>query len=177
METILDRSARLTQAPASPRRGSAILARRSQLRQFERRYYETVLRACNAFIMTAYHEGEALASGFFIAFNERVYYLYGGSSRKRSEVRAPYAMHWGVMRWGRENGYRSYDLWGIPRTLSPEKHAYGVYQFKERLGGYRVRLPAFDLPLSPLYGGLSKALRLRRNWRNYRARGSAEDVV
>ncbi|CAN5510922.1 lipid II:glycine glycyltransferase FemX [soil metagenome] len=155
---------------------------RSRLLQFERAYYETVLHACDAyggeaFAMTAYHGGEALASGLFVAFGERVYYLYGGSSRERSEARAPYAVHWAVMRLGRENGYASYDLWGIPRELSPQGHAYGVYQFKERFGGYRLRLPAYDLPLSPLYGGVTGAIRLRKSWRNYRARGSADDVL
>lgn len=155
---------------------------RSRLLEFERRYYETVIRACNAhgglaFAMTAYHGGEALASGLFVAFKTRIYYLYGGSSRNNTEVRAPYAMHWAVMNWGMENGYTSYDLWGIPRELSPEKHSYGVYQFKERFGGYRVRLPAYDLPLNPLYRGMNRALRLRKSWRNYRARGSADDVL
>lgn len=155
---------------------------RSKLLQFGRAYYETVLRACGAhggeaFAMTAYHDGAALASGLFVAFGERVYYLYGGSSREKSEVRAPYALHWAVMRWGRENGYETYDLWGIPRVLSPEKHSYGVYQFKERFGGYRVRLPAYDLPLGPLYSGVTGAMRLRKSWRNYQARGSADDVL
>lgn len=155
---------------------------RSSLLQFDKRYYQTVLDACNAyggeaFVMSAFHGGEALATGLFVGFAGRLYYLYGGSSRSHSEVRAPYAMHWAVMNYGIQQGYKTYDLWGIPRVLSEEKHSYGVYKFKERFGGSRVRMPAYDLPLSPLYATMTGALRLRKSWRNYRVRGTADDVL
>ena len=88
-----------------------------------------------------------------------------------------YAKHWAEMRYGQQQGYRSYDLWGIPRVLEPNSHAYGVYQFKERFGGTRVRMPAYDLPLSPLYPTIKGALRWRKDWRNLRMRGKKSDVL
>ncbi|WP_287370992.1 peptidoglycan bridge formation glycyltransferase FemA/FemB family protein, partial [Oceanithermus sp.] len=156
--------------------------RRAKLLQHARSYYETVFRAMEqpggaAFISLAEYRGQPLAAGLFVAFAGRVDYLYGGSSREHKNVMAPYAMHWAAMRWGMERGYRVYDLWGVPRVLTPESHAYGIYRFKEGFGGRRVRFPAYVRPLSPLYGPVQTALRWRKNWVNWRTRGTPRDVL
>jgi len=156
--------------------------RRAQLLQHSRAYYRQVFEQMDqpggaAFISLAEYQGQPLAAGLFVAFAGRIDYLYGGSSREHKNVMAPYAMHWAAMRWGMENGYQIYDLWGVPRILSPESHAYGIYRFKEGFGGERVRFPGYVLPLSPIYAPLQKALRLRKNWVNWRTRGTTRDVL
>lgn len=156
--------------------------RRAKLLQHARSYYETVFQAMEqaegaAFISLAEYQGHPLAAGLFVAFAGRVDYLYGGSSREHKNVMAPYAMHWAAMRWGMEHGFRIYDLWGVPRVLSPESHAYGIYRFKEGFGGERVRFPGYVKPLSPLFGPAQAALRLRKSWVNWRTRGNARDVL
>ena len=156
--------------------------RRARLLQHARSYYEAVFRAMEqpggaAFVSLAEYRGQPLAAGLFAAFAGRVDYLYGGSSREHKNVMAPYAMHWAAMRWGMEHGYRVYDLWGVPRVLTPESHAYGIYRFKEGFGGRRVRFPGYVRPLSPLYGPLQAALRLRKSWVNWRTRGNPRDVL
>lgn len=155
--------------------------RRAKLLQHSKEYYQTVLRAMNqpggqAFICVARLEGRALAAGLFVAFAGKVDYLYGGSSRENSNAKAPNGMHWGAITWGLEHGCHTYDLWGVPRQ-SEGSHAAGIDKFKEGFGGRRVRFPAYDLALSPLYGVVTKALRLRKNWMNYRARGTTRDVL
>lgn len=155
--------------------------RRARLLQHSKEYYQTVLREMNqpggrAFISIARQEGRALAAGLFVAFAGRIDYLYGGSSRENSNAKAPNGMHWGAIEWGIRHGYHTYDLWGVPRQ-SEGSHAAGIDRFKEGFGGRRVRLPAYDLALSPLYSLLTKALRLRKNWMNYRARGTTRDVL
>ncbi|WP_457637215.1 lipid II:glycine glycyltransferase FemX [Oceanithermus sp.] len=156
--------------------------RRAKLLQHSREYYENVFRSMGqpggaAFISLAEYQGKPLAAGLFVAFGSRINYLYGGSSREHKNVMAPYAMHWAAMRWGMENGYGVYDLWGVPRVLTPESHAYGIYRFKEGFGGERVRFPGYVLPLSPIYAPLKTALRLRKNWVNWRTRGTTRDVL
>lgn len=155
---------------------------RAKLRQHDESYYLEVFHRFNArhaqsFISLAEFEGEVLAAGLFIAFKDRIDYLYGGSTRKKKEVMAPYAMHWAAMRWGLAHGFRYYDLWGVPRIPDPSSHAYGIYRFKEGFGGVRVRFPAYDLPLSPLYAPLKRALRWRKDLMNWRARGTRKDVL
>jgi lipid II:glycine glycyltransferase (peptidoglycan interpeptide bridge formation enzyme) len=156
--------------------------RRARLLQHARSYYEKVFTEMEqpggaAFISLASYQGKPLAAGLFVAFGGRVDYLYGGSSREHKNVMAPYAMHWEAMRWGISRGYAVYDLWGVPRELTPDSHAYGIYRFKEGFGGRRVRIPAYVLPLSPLFGPLQTALRLRKNWVNWRTRGTTRDVL
>ncbi|MCX7601256.1 MAG: peptidoglycan bridge formation glycyltransferase FemA/FemB family protein [Meiothermus sp.] len=155
--------------------------RRARLLQHSKAYYQTVLREMNqpfgqAFISIARLEGRALAAGLFVAFAGKVDYLYGGSSRENSNAKAPNGMHWGAINWGLEHGYRIYDLWGVPRRAEGS-HAAGIDAFKEGFGGARVRFPAYDVSLSPLYGLIKKALRLRKNWVNYRTRGTTRDVL
>ncbi|MCV5761502.1 GNAT family N-acetyltransferase, partial [Escherichia coli] len=66
--------------------------RRAKLLQHSKEYYRTVLRAMNqpggqAFICVARLEGKALAAGLFVAFADKVDYLYGGSSRENSNAK------------------------------------------------------------------------------------------
>lgn len=155
--------------------------RRAKLLQHAKAYYQTVLREMNqplgeAFISIARLEGKALAAGLFVAFAGKIDYLYGGSSRENPSAKAPSGMHWGAIQWGLEKGYRIYDLWGVPRQ-SEGSHAAGIDAFKEGFGGQRVRFPAYDIALSPLYGPVKKALRLRKSWMNYRIRGTTRDVL
>ena len=155
--------------------------RRAKLLQHSQSYYQTVLREMNqpggrAFISVSRLEGKALAAGLFVAFGGRVDYLYGGSSRENSNAKAPNGMHWGAINWGIQNGYQVYDLWGVPRQTQGS-HAAGIDAFKEGFGGTRVRFPAYDMALSPLYGLVKKALRLRKDWVNYRTRGTTRDVL
>jgi len=155
--------------------------RRAKLLQHDKSYYQAVLREMNqpqgeAFVSVARLEGRALAAGLFVAFGGKVDYLYGGSSRENSNAKAPNGMHWGAIRWGIEKGYRIYDLWGVPGQ-SQGSHAAGIDAFKEGFGGQRVRFPAYDVALSPLYEPIKRALRLRKSWINYRTRGTTRDVL
>lgn len=158
---------------------------RAKLLQHSKTYYQTVLREMNqpnghAFISISRLEGEVLAAGLFVAFGGKVDYLYGGSTGlgdpEKKNKKAPNGMHWAAIRWGIANGCHTYDLWGVPGQQDGS-HAAGIDRFKEGFGGRRVRFPAYDVPLSPLYGLMNKAIRLRKDLMNYRARGTTRDVL
>jgi lipid II:glycine glycyltransferase (peptidoglycan interpeptide bridge formation enzyme) len=156
--------------------------RRARLLQHSREYYAAVLRECGrapgfAGVFTARLEGEPLASVLVVGFGGTLYYLYGGSSRQRQEVMAPYLAHLAVIRHGLANGYRAYDLWGIPRDDAAGRHSAGIYRFKAGWGGRRVHYPAADLPLSSAYDLVRLLLRARKSLRNLLVRGSARDVL
>lgn len=160
---------------------------RSSLMNHSRTYYETVLCECarhggDAKIITARLEGQALASGLVIGLGAELDYLYGGSTRLervegQRDPKGSNGFYWGMIRYGVQHGYKHLDLFGIPRELSEDKHSFGVYQFKERLGGQKVWYPAYELQLSPLSSVVNTALRLRKNLMNYRARGTTKDVL
>jgi lipid II:glycine glycyltransferase (peptidoglycan interpeptide bridge formation enzyme) len=154
---------------------------RARLLQHARSYYQTVLEVMQqplgqAFISLAHLEGDPLAAGLFVAFAGKIDYLYGGSSRAQPELKAPAGMHWEAIQWGLAQGCSIYDLWGVPRQTEGS-HAAGIDRFKEGFGGSRVRFPAYDLSLSPLYPSLRTAIRWRKQYVNWRTRGQTRDVL
>jgi lipid II:glycine glycyltransferase (peptidoglycan interpeptide bridge formation enzyme) len=164
---------------------------RAKLGAFPRAYYETMLReggayGGEAYIVLARHEGRALAGGFFLAMGGGTYYLYGGSIKddrptpdgeKRQDVQAPTAFYWNAMMDAKRRGYRFFDFWGIPRALDEGKHSFGVFKMKENFGGDKIWYPGYEYPLSPLAPLVTRALRLRKDFNNYRRRGTTSDVL
>ena len=164
---------------------------RASLGAFPRAYYQTMLRqgaahGGDAYIVLARHQGRALAGGFFLAMGGVTNYLYGGSIKderpaedggERKDVKAPTAFYWGAMQDAAARGYARLDLWGIPRTLSEDKHSFGIYRMKENFGGEKLWFPGYELPLSPLAPLIVRGLRWRKTRNNLRKRGSAEDVL
>lgn len=71
-------------------------------------------------------------------------------SGEHGQDRPNEALYWGVMRWGRDNRFRRFDLEGIPRSVAnaaiggadiPEKHRGSVASFKLGFGGTPLLLP------------------------------------
>lgn len=164
---------------------------RAQLGSFPRAYYETLLREANgdgseAYIVLSRHEGRPLAGGMFLAIGDSTCYLYGGSIRddrpplegeKRKDAKAPDAFYWESMRDAKAHGYTTFDFWGIPRLLDESKHSYGVFKMKLKFSTKRYWYPAYDLALSPVSPVLQKALKVRKQYVNYRSRGTTDDIL
>ena len=160
---------------------------RSSLLQRQRRYYEAMYRECRKYggqaeIITARQNGVPLATGLMIGLGDELCYLYGGSTRleKIEGVKDPKAsngFYWAMLNYAHDHGYKRLDLFGIPRVISSDKHSFGVYEFKMRLGGQMAYFPAYEMALSPLSSLVNKALRLRKNRQNLAARGTAQDVL
>ena len=101
----------------------------------------------------------------------------GENGEARKDVKAPTAFYWGAMLDAKAHGYTLFDFWGIPRTISEDKHSIGLVRMKESFGGQKVWYPAYSLPLSPLAPAIARVLRLRKTQNNLRKRGSADDVL
>jgi len=92
----------------------------------------------------AEHEGKLLAATMVFACGDRAAYLYGASSNEERNRMPNYAAQWAAIRWARDRGCVSYDLWGIPDAPPAELEAdflkrsdglWGVYRFKRGFGG------------------------------------------
>jgi lipid II:glycine glycyltransferase (peptidoglycan interpeptide bridge formation enzyme) len=145
-------------------------------------YYETAHRlfvpAGRGRLLLAEYEGQLLAGLVAFAFGDTAIYMYGASSDEHRNRMPAYPLQWEAMEWARDQGCRSYDLWGIPDededTLEAkftERHEglWGVYRFKRGFGGRVVRtVGAWDLVYAPLryrlYSGIV-------NWLNRRQEG------
>ena len=101
---------------------------------------------CRLFL--ADFEGIPLASIMVFIRGNRSWYFYGASSNQHREKMPTYLVQWEAMRWVKEQGCQTYDLWGVPdqdfKTLE-EKFTkrsdglWGVYRFKRGFGGDLLR--------------------------------------
>jgi lipid II:glycine glycyltransferase (peptidoglycan interpeptide bridge formation enzyme) len=84
----------------------------------------------------AKHGDQVLAAEMAFVFGDTCYGMYRASSLKERNLRANYALVWGVMTWARERNLKWYDLRGVASFNPPETHSgYGVFKFKEGFGG------------------------------------------
>ncbi len=99
-------------------------------------------------------EGEPVAGLFLFHFAGRAYYLYGMSRDIQREKMPTYLLQWEAMRRAKAASCSVYDLWGAPDVFDASDGLWGVFRFKEGLGGQVVRtLGAWDYaPNAVTYG-------------------------
>jgi len=96
-------------------------------------------------------EGQPVAAIFVFYFAGRAYYLYGMSRQAHREKMPNHLLQWEAMRRAKAGGCQLYDLWGAPDVFDKSDPLWGVFRFKEGLGGQVVRtLGAWDYPVSSL---------------------------
>ena len=90
-------------------------------------------------------EGEPVAAIFVFYFAGRAYYVYGMSRETHRERMPNYLLQWEAMCRAKAAGCTLYDLWGAPEGFNESDGMWGVFRFKEGLGGEVVRtLGAWD---------------------------------
>lgn len=95
---------------------------------------------------------EPVAAIFLFMFAGRAYYVYGMSRDLHREKMPTYLLQWEAMKRAKVNGCRSYDLWGAPEEFNESDSMWGVYRFKEGLGGEVLRtLGAYDFAPNKLW--------------------------
>lgn len=99
--------------------------------------------------------GEPVAAVFLFAFAGRAYYVYGMSREAHREKMPNYLLQWEAMKWAQARGCRVYDLWGAPDVFDESDSMWGVFRFKEGLGGQVIRtLGAWDFVPNRLWYGM-----------------------
>ena len=95
---------------------------------------------------------EPVAAIFLFMFAGRAYYVYGMSRNLHREKMPTYLLQWEAMKRAKANGCSAYDLWGAPEEINESDSMWGVYRFKEGLGGEVVRtLGAYDFAPDKLW--------------------------
>jgi lipid II:glycine glycyltransferase (peptidoglycan interpeptide bridge formation enzyme) len=117
--------------------------------------------------------GVPVAGLFLFRFAGRAYYLYGMSRDAHREKMPTYLLQWEAVRRAKAAGCTVYDLWGAPDTFDESDSLWGVFRFKEGLGGQVVRtLGAWDYAPNALTYGLYTKI-IPRLLDVMRARGKA----
>ena len=97
-------------------------------------------------------DGEPVAAIFVFYFAGRAYYVYGMSKNVHREKMPTYLLQWEAMKRAKNHDCKNYDLWGAPDIFDESDSMWGVYRFKEGLGGQVVRtLGAWDFAPNALW--------------------------
>jgi lipid II:glycine glycyltransferase (peptidoglycan interpeptide bridge formation enzyme) len=90
-------------------------------------------------------DGEPVAAIYLFYFAGRAYYVYGMSREAHREKMPNYLLQWEAIKRAKSLGCNVYDLWGAPDKFDESDSMWGVFRFKEGLGGEVVRtLGAWD---------------------------------
>lgn len=138
----------------------------SQRDQFiirEEEYYQTVMEI---FMANPSHQirsqpsaqpliaevtGEPVAALVLFLFARSAWYFYGMSREAHREKMPNYLLQWEAIRFSKSHGYQLYDLWGAPDRFDETDPMWGVFRFKEGLGGDIVRhIGAWDYASQPV---------------------------
>jgi lipid II:glycine glycyltransferase (peptidoglycan interpeptide bridge formation enzyme) len=86
-------------------------------------------------------------------------------------------LQWEAIKTAKNAGCSIYDLWGAPDVFDEDDSMWGVFRFKQGLGGEVLRtLGAFDLPVRPtLYQIYTKFLPKVLNLMRRRGKIHTED--
>ncbi|HTX91065.1 MAG TPA: peptidoglycan bridge formation glycyltransferase FemA/FemB family protein [Anaerolineales bacterium] len=95
--------------------------------------------------------GQPVAAVSLFYFAGHSVYLFGMSRDEHREKMPNYLLQWEAMRRAKTLGCRDYNLWGAPDEFVESDGLWGVFRFKEGLGGYVARtVGAWDFTTSPL---------------------------
>lgn len=105
-------------------------------------------------------DGIPVAGAFIFRFARKAWYLYGMSGVLHRDKMPNYLLQWEAIKRSKSAGCTCYDLWGAPDEFVETDPMWGVYRFKEGLGGTVHRsLGAWDMPTNRmLYRLYSKTL-------------------
>lgn len=114
--------------------------------------WESFLKAGMAEVLLAEVDRHPVAGLILFFFAGRAWYLYGMSRSAHRDKMPNYLLQWEAMRTAKSRGCLGYDLWGAPDQFAEDDPMWGVFRFKEGLGGEVIRfIGAWDYPARPLY--------------------------
>jgi lipid II:glycine glycyltransferase (peptidoglycan interpeptide bridge formation enzyme) len=113
--------------------------------------WRTFLGVKLARMLLAEVERELVAGLILFRFGETAWYMYGASTSEHRDRMPNYALQWEAIRWAKDAGCTTYDMWGAPQTLEESDPLWGVWRFKEGFGAtFAPHLGAYDYPARPL---------------------------
>jgi lipid II:glycine glycyltransferase (peptidoglycan interpeptide bridge formation enzyme) len=102
-------------------------------------------------LLIATVEGEDVGALFVVRSGGVATYLYGASTGAGRRAMPNYRLQWAAMRWAREQGCHTYDLWGMIDPEITQDPMAGVHRFKQGFQPDEVLHPgAYDQPLNRL---------------------------
>lgn len=130
--------------------------------------YDNFYKKNKCALFLAEYENQPLAGIMVFINGNRAWYFYGASNEKERNRMPTYLLQWHAMKWAKEKGCKTYDLWGIPDEELPileenfERRSdglWGVYRFKRGFGGEIKRTASgYDKIYNPFIYFIFKAI-------------------
>ena len=79
--------------------------------------------------------GEPIAAVVIFRFVDKAYYMHGMSTPKHRNKMPNYLLQWEAITKAKSVGCKIYDLWGAPDNFDDNDPMWGVFRFKQGLGG------------------------------------------
>ncbi len=99
-----------------------------------------------------YGEKPILGGILFLIYGKEVLSLYGGSKAELMNFQSAYTLHFAGIKYALENGYDTYNFYGITGDFSEKNPLLGLYLFKKSFGGQVVELIGeFDLIINSFW--------------------------
>ena len=145
---------------------------RPRTREYYERQFAALARGGYGALLVAEHEGRPLGIEMPFRFGSHGVALHEVSNSASRRMRASDLLTWEGLKWVKNQGCRTYDLWGIPDEVGqllkdgkpiPENMQgglWGVYYFKKRFGGsVHYYVGAYDYVYAKAaYAGVSALL-------------------
>lgn len=136
-------------------------SRRQGFYAHDKKYFELMwntLKNKIAHLFVARYQGEVLVAWIIFKYDDKIYYPYGSSSETHREVMAPSLMLWETAMWGKSQGAKIYDLWGV-------EEGKGFTDFKVKFGPKTVEfVGTYDLIVNPVLYWLFRLVENIRWW-------------
>lgn len=95
---------------------------------------------------------QILAGATFVTYGDEVVYFTAGSYEPYMHYNGLFAIHWEMLRWALDHGYKRYNFYGMSGDFRKEAADYGVYEFKKGFNGtVEEYIGDFILPTNPLF--------------------------
>lgn len=125
-------------------------SKRDKFSTHPQEYYKKLLDLNNELFKTdlllAYYKDKPIAGAIVLSYGDTCYYLHGASDYNLRNLMAPYQLHWSIIKYLKEHGFKYYDFWGIDAKWP------GVTRFKLGWGGETKEYPgSFDIPISKFW--------------------------
>lgn len=130
-------------------------------------------------VLIAEVDEEPIAAAIIFLFAGKAWFLYGMSTLAHKEKMPNYLLQWEAIKRAKLASCTIYDLWGAPDEFVETDPLWGVYRFKEGLGGTLLRnIGAWDLPVNRmLYRLYSKTLPGLLDMMRKRGNASTRQVI
>ena len=101
-------------------------------------------------IFNAVYQDTIVVSWIMFLFNDVLYYPYGASRSIHRNVMASNLMMWEMIRFGKESGCHSFDMWGsLGPEPDPKNPWFGFHRFKKGYGGQLMEsVGSYDLVMN-----------------------------